>query len=169
MHSVNFQYLSEEEKVYDYLRSVYEKHPMRKDLLRQLEVTMLDDMKFLGGFLRFTSGAKIYRYIFPFVNMLDDKRIALYGSGDVGTEYYEQICSRHYCTIDMWVSKSWEMESANGLPVSPVSELLKDTYDHVVIAVLWENIAEEIRQELIELGVKEEKILWRKPIHTVNL
>lgn len=169
MQSENPQYLSEEEKIYNYLRSVYEKHPRRKELLRQLEITMLDDMRFMRGFLGFTSGAKMYRYIFPFINMLDDKSIALYGAGDVGTEYYEQICSRNYCAIDMWVSKNWERECANSLPVTPVSDLLKDTYDHVVIAVLWENIAEEIRQELIELGVRKEKILWRKPIYTVNL
>lgn len=169
MRSVHPQYLSEEEKVYNYLRSVYEKHPWHKTLLRQLEMAVLIDMMFMGGYLGFTSGAKIYRYIFPFVNMLEDKSIALYAAGHVGAEYYEQICSRHYCAIDMWVSKSWEMDCANGLPVSPVSDLLKDTYDYVVIAIERENIAEEIRQELIELGVRKEKILWRKPIYTVNV
>ena len=169
MRSTKPQYLSEEEKIYSYIRSVYEKHPRRKELLRQLEITMLDDIKIMEHHLGFTSGAKIYRYIFPFINMLDDKRIALYGSGNVGAEYYEQICGRHYGIIDMWVSKSWEKDHANGLPVSPVSELLKDTYDYVVISVMWENVAEEIRQELIGLGVREEKILWRKPIYTINL
>lgn len=119
--------------------------------------------------LGFSAERRIKTHIFPFINLLDGKRIALYASGMVGKDYYYQIKKQNFCAIDMWVSKSWEREQAAGLEVSPVSDLLKDTYDYVVIAVEREDMAGEIRQELIALGVKEEKILWRKPIYTASL
>lgn len=142
---------------------------MKESLQGQLEDFMRDSLIKASMQLGFSAERRVRMYIFPFINLLDGKRIALYASGMVGKDYYYQIKKQNFCDIGIWVSKSWEREQANGLDVRPVTDLLKDSYDYVVIAVDQEEMAGEIRQELIELGIEPEKLLWRKPIYTASL
>ena len=45
----------------------------------------------------------------------------------------------------------------------------ESNYDKVLIAVKEETIVKQIKQELIEFGVEENKILWKTPIILKNL
>ena len=43
-------------------------------------------------------------------------------------------------------------------------DYIKDKYDYIIIAVFDYMIAEVIKQELIELGVDSNKMIWKKPL-----
>ena len=50
-----------------------------------------------------------------------------------------------------------------------MNSAFESNYDKVLIAVKEEIIANQIKQELIEFGVEEDKILWEMPIILKNL
>lgn len=122
-----------------------------------------------GIYMGFHEGNRVKQFFYPFVHLHDCRRIALYGSGHVGKEYHSEIKKLGICEIAVWASKNWEKERENGLDVSPVDSLLTAEYDYVVIAVEREEMAREIKTELIQLGLDKERLLWKKPIYIVNL
>ena len=44
-----------------------------------------------------------------------------------------------------------------------VDSLKEVEFDYILIAVKREKMAEEIKKQLFEYGIKEEKIVWDKP------
>lgn len=90
--------------------------------------------------------------------------IALYGAGKVGQAYFRQIKGENLYDIAVWVDKDWKMYKDNGLSVAPVADLAAAVYDYVIVAVANENMADDIREQLItEWGIRPEKIFWKKP------
>ncbi len=61
----------------------------------------------------------------------------------------------------LWVDKNWR--DYKDVSVSAPEEIVKFEYDYIVIAVKRKELADEIRGELIEMGIRESKILWREP------
>lgn len=53
--------------------------------------------------------------------------------------------------------------------MSPLSSLLSEQFDYVIIAVSRKDMALDIRKELVEMGVKDNKILWLPPIYMTDL
>ncbi|HAZ90388.1 MAG TPA: hypothetical protein DCX21_00285, partial [Eubacterium sp.] len=98
------------------------------------------------------------------INKLRDKKILIYGAGDVGTDYYYQL-SIFGITI---AAISDKRASFINFPfrcdiIEPYS--IRDyIYDYLLIAVKSERIAKKIKTELSLYGISEEKILWKRPI-----
>lgn len=90
------------------------------------------------------------------------KRIALYGAGNVGKDYYRQL--HELAEIVTWVDHRWYYLRRDGLMVDCVDSLLVTDYDYVLVAVEKENAAEEIIQDLINLGIDRQKIIWMQPV-----
>ena len=53
------------------------------------------------------------------------------------------------------------------MPIVTPDAIKECEYDYVIIAVREEELSNEIKKELQEKGVVEEKILWSKPINIV--
>lgn len=123
----------------------------------------------VGEFMGFGGDNRMKTFFYPYMHLGGRTRIALYGSGHVGKEYYSEIEKLGICESVIWISKKWEEDRKNGLEVSPVDSLLTAEYDYVVIAVDREEMADEIKTELIRLGIDEAKLLWKKPIYVVDL
>lgn len=102
--------------------------------------------------------------VFPFINQLDNKRIALCGAGRVGQNYWLQIQKFHMCQVGVWVDRKWEYYRREGRDVSAMEQLLHTEYDYVVIAVFHEELADEIRKDLLNMGIEAGKILWKAPL-----
>ncbi len=86
--------------------------------------------------------------------------IALYGAGNVGECFYQQL--KNYNVVK-WVDRNLSKSSQTGMDVDDVMALKSNEFDKVLIAVLNENTANEIRQDLVLLGIEPEKIVWEKP------
>lgn len=96
------------------------------------------------------------------LNEISD-RIVLYAAGRVGRALYEQLSQAPGKEIVLWVdthADAVERSRYAGFPVDIADRLPLVQYDQVVIAVLYEDKALEIKRQLIEQGVPEEKIYW---------
>ena len=97
------------------------------------------------------------------------KRQILYGAGAVGVDYYRQLCAEIGEKHIKWTDKKWYEINNRIEEVISVDIAFESNYDKVLIAVKEETIVKQIKQELIEFGVEENKILWKTPIILKNL
>lgn len=104
---------------------------------------------------------KVYRL--PFCDWDTGKRVVLYGAGEVGKSYYRQLCKEPLAEIAAWVDKGKANEFIYNRRIEE-PEILKDIIcDKVLIAVLHENQAQEIREQL-RVYCGDGEIIWKKPI-----
>lgn len=94
---------------------------------------------------------------------LYDKKIALYGAGQMGKDFYWQLLGNGYHVV-AWLDRDSCIYQREGLEVYNPEYLLKVAYDMVLIAVKSDITAEKIRKDLILLGVDKTKICWKKPL-----
>lgn len=95
------------------------------------------------------------QYIFPFDRIEKSSRIALWGSGKVGQDYWKQIRKTKYCEIIDIVDRSALEEN---WVIHPV-EYLNTSADYIVIAVSNPIAIRQIRKELIRHDVNPDKIV----------
>lgn len=99
-------------------------------------------------------------------SLLGDK-IIIYGAGKRGKAVYERLTSgkdslgRNYNkNIIAWADKNDVLvEEYNGPMIKP--ERINDyEYDQVVVAVAKKEMADEIMDELVQLGIKRSRMIW---------
>jgi hypothetical protein len=107
------------------------------------------------------------RFLFPFEKISCGSDIILYGAGDCGRQFFDQILSTDYCKVILWVDK-WAKGSqaaySNGLCypvcVTSIKSIADRKYDYLVIAIAKADIAGEAAVELSQTyGVQNEKII----------
>lgn len=111
----------------------------------------------------FEKNKEAFLYRFPYDTVPEGKKIVLYGAGRVGEDFYKLLRMTKYCQIVAWVDKSAPLYRKQGLQVQDRKDIKQCSYDYVLIAVYQENVAEEIRNELIDYGISPETIVWGKP------
>ncbi len=92
-----------------------------------------------------------------------NKRIAIYGAGMIGRDYLQQMDLLDF-DIPVAVFDKNERKILWGRinVINPV-EILNYDFDYLIIAILNEETVDEIKKNLISMGVKEKKIIWEKP------
>lgn len=101
------------------------------------------------------------KFIFPFYLVENSRNIALYAAGRVGREYYKQLMEREDYCIAAWFDKGYEKLRQRGFPVVNPKDVMQYQFEKIVIAVDDKTIAEEIRHQLVQDGVLEDKIVWK--------
>lgn len=99
-------------------------------------------------------------YLFPYNLVERNSRIAIYGFGKVGRDFFEQIVAFDYCEIVLCVDKSFESYEIINRPFGRIKDLKDISYDYVIIAVEKESISCEIRETLERMNIDSEKIIW---------
>lgn len=152
--------------LYDNLLPVFTSHPRRDALVSQLQLKLATRISRALIRMGFAPEAQLElkSYLFPFINLLDGKRIALCGAGTVGRHYLRQIRSWELCTVVTWVDLNWREFQREGLEVSGLETLAGVDFDHVVIASPEKETADKIRTKLTAMGIPECKILWKAPL-----
>ena len=79
-----------------------------------------------------------------------DARVILYGGGEYGEKYRQQMQSR----------KDLVLVRELGFTLPSEQELQETEFDFLVIAIKNQGKAELVKQDLINLGIPEEKVLW---------
>lgn len=128
-------------------------------LLLSLDAMELTIMKHLGFQFQLFC-------IFPYQLIDRGSDIVLYGAGNVGQRYYNQIQFNEYCNICLWVDRNANnISKKNNLPVV-LPEMIKTiNYNSILIAVEEEDLANSIKNYLLKEGIAENKIVWEKPIY----
>lgn len=153
MINFNMLYLS--------LRDAFMGHPRQQRLIEQLEMYIASYIPELPFRMGFAPQQKLLKFVNPIFNELRGQKIALYGAGNVGLDYYLHLLRAGHNPV-VWVDKNYE--KYEGLPVNPVTDLKVFEYEVIVIAVNERKLAESIKEELCAMGLEAEKILWNAPI-----
>lgn len=82
----------------------------------------------------------------------------------MGEAYRRQIELVGDIDLVLWVDRSRKKSRISHTRLSSIEELADVAYDAIVIAVEKKATAEEIRKQLVELGVQEEKVHWSEPL-----
>ncbi len=161
-HGGNPQMLSDINKAYLALLPGFEKHQLRDSLLSQLQrwVSVTAVMAVNGG-MGFASQIRIPEFMLD-TGGLQGKRIVLYGAGKAGQDYCRQLTKMGY-KIVLWVD-------SNDSPIENVKkpcEILNVEYDVILISVSRPEYVESIKQSLNDIGIGEEKLMWKKPVRAM--
>ena len=96
----------------------------------------------------------------PFSKVKKGDSIFVYGAGGFGQVIENYIDITEGLTLSGWTDKRADIYRKENGKIDLYDSVLKKEYDVIVIAILNENIAEEVRKELKMYGVPEEKIDW---------
>ena len=122
----------------------------------------------LHYYMWFVLLVKYYPYLhgtsalFPFSKIQEKKKIVIYGAGGFGKAI------KKYCDVfkgeDVvgWVDLHYDLYQKQGFDVISIKQIKKLEFDYLVIAVLNEKSAEQIKKDLVNRGISEDKIDWIK-------
>lgn len=100
-------------------------------------------------------------FIFPFEKVRRDSAIIIYGMGNVGKSFYNQVATLGYCNVVATADKEadkWGVTHYNTIWPEQIKEY---AYDFIVIAVASQVVAEQIKKDLInKYNVPEEKVVF---------
>lgn len=149
-------------KLYGYLQNLLKEYnsydELKESLDRWFQICIVNRISSVKT-VRFS----IHRYFYSDILSLKGKSIAVYGAGTVGQDYYSQICQYQKCKVVAWVDKNAFKYKNDCAEVSEPERLKEIEYDILIIAVKDYELAEQIKKELIEQGISENKITWSTP------
>ena len=144
----------------NYMSGVFKEYNKKYNLEQQLQYYLVQFIK--------KNVEDIYRvkllnlYQLPFRLQELGKRVVLYGAGNVGRSYYKQLRWADGVRIVAWVDKGLKGQRIYGQIIEAPEFLESLEYDHIIIAVKNQDIAEKIKGQLLSYA-SEEKILWEEP------
>lgn len=105
-------------------------------------------------------------YLFPYKQVKNGSRVAIYGAGMVAEQYVMQISANKYCDIAFIAAKDYQNNKRSARMgwelVSPAVFGERDDYEYVVLATMTHEFKTEMASELEKMGVSKEKIVYEK-------
>lgn len=147
---------------YTTLNKALRGHWMEETLKKQLQKRYFYSFY---GYIAGLNNVDIPIYTYPDEEELNDKKIVLFGAGKVGRNFYRDMEKNRRIEIVLWID--------NHIPQEPIMErniespqcLLDIEYDYVLCAVKKKEIAENMEEQLIHMGIVKSKILWKEPFN----
>lgn len=103
-------------------------------------------------------------YLFPSDLMRKGDRVVIYGAGKVGKSYYRNLYESNMVELVGWVDVNYERLLEQGYYVDSPENLKLMEFDYIILALNEEKTADSIKEYLYNMGVEEEKIIWKKPM-----
>lgn len=155
--NVNIDTISKIYIFYEFMKIALGRYNKEYELLKQLK-------RYLWTFLEISLNQVFnirtgVTYMFPYALVKQNSDIILYGAGEVGQAYYEQISINHYCNIVAWADKG---KCGRKNIISP-KQITNLNYSGIVIAIKNKKMVDEVIEELIQMEINENKILWSYP------
>ena len=160
-HKIDERYFERTNLLYLHLKSVLMKHEFSELFDGQLNWFFLNEI--MTGLNRRYSIRNRPFYLFPFQYVNKKAKVILYGAGNVGQSYYEQIKDASYCQLVLWVDREYEKYISLGLPVYGIEEIKNVDADIIVIAIQNCYMADEIKNQLMNEGIDKRKLHWSEP------
>lgn len=106
-------------------------------------------------------------YIFPFNQVDKGEKIILWGMGVVGKQYVNEILATNYCHIEFAIDDAAKNRTYMGIDIYRPEEILHriDTSYLYVISVFRPDIAEDIKKQMLQVGVMESRIIYNPHIY----
>lgn len=161
VHSGSAEYLLKVYAVYKYVQGLYNHRHFSKNLRKQAEIYIIELLyKGINTLMGFEN--KNLLWIDPY--WLDkvpmNAKIILYGAGELGKKYRKQLRSREDLQYITCIDFAYErLNSEEFVVESP--DLIKDyEYDCIVITIKNPQKAQEVKEDLENLGIASDKIFW---------
>lgn len=103
-------------------------------------------------------GALVYR--FPYELFAGNDRVVLYGFGAVGSTFYWQNKQYNFCNIVACIDKNADRNEFTSVPFVYLQDLDEITFDYILIAVTNSDVANSIKESLMDVGIQEKFIKW---------
>ncbi len=103
--------------------------------------------------------SKEYKWIVPYEKLEKDKKIGIYGAGNVGHIYYKQLVDSAFTKQIVWVDKEYKRLCKNGYQIYEPKSLLVEDVDYVIIAIANKATRENVKKWLLEIGISQRKIV----------
>lgn len=104
-----------------------------------------------------------YTYLFPYEKIPQGARIIIYGAGDVGQEYLQQMKITGYCEVVAFVDRAFDKYMPMIVPIYPVEKIRELDFDYVVLAFKMGAHVRAVTKVLLSMDVKAEKIIYMEP------
>lgn len=98
--------------------------------------------------------------LFPFERIKPNDKIVIYGAGGFGASMWAYINCTQCVQLQAIVDKRGKQCSTADYEVDEIKIIKAMDFDFVIIAILNEKIAEDIKTSLISMGICDEKILY---------
>lgn len=118
----------------------------------------LNDYMFFLFCLKGYSKINLKTSLFPFWRVKPGERLLVYGAGVFGTVVKRYIETSDVFQLSGWTDKRADSYILQGIKLNPYESVITLQYDRLVISILNEKIGRDVRQELIGMGIAEEKI-----------
>ena len=129
VHVTDECFLIKINQLYLALKRLYAASDLQDILLHNLEkYTASLVCRGVNSRMGFHKEIRIPRFGFPFAGMKKEEKIILYGAGDVGQDYYAQICKKGQSLV-LWADKNWEQYHQLGLDVVGISKIPSVEYE----------------------------------------
>ncbi|TCL58116.1 glycosyltransferase involved in cell wall biosynthesis [Kineothrix alysoides] len=100
------------------------------------------------------------KVLIPYGGVPVGSNVVLYGAGGVGQQIYKYLYGNNKVEITGWLDKNFEEYQQQKYDVKMPEDIVKWDYDFVLIANTDSKVSNTIKNDLIALGVEQEKILW---------
>lgn len=100
------------------------------------------------------------KWVLPYEYLEKNSRVALYGAGDVGKSYYRQLYKSDCFLFCAWADKNYDKIIETDYELISPEQLLNIDFDTVIIGVAEIEMAMDIMDELTELGIPAQKLVW---------
>ena len=156
--------------MYFSLKKAFEMSDYKTVLLPQLERWIWKHVQMIPRYMGWNSIKKdnCFKYLNPYMNLLNNKKVVLYGAGRVGQDYYKLYKKLKDFELVLWVDQNFGALCDENQKIESVNEILMAEYDYILIALSNIYVAQEVKKQLIDLGIVEDKILWEMPIVLSN-
>lgn len=160
-HKRDVDYLARIDNVYKQIVSFYD-HPNFTPLMRQQAEMYITEMLYKGINSRLGFANKNLLWLDPYwmEEFAEGTKFVLYGAGDLGRAYLNQIENHGGFSYVGCIDFGYERLNEDAMnPQSPNAVKERD-YDYILITIKNSSKAEEVRKDLINSGIPEEKIKW---------
>ena len=156
--------------LYLFLRDEFEKSEFKIVLMKQLDAFMISlVLRGLNHYFGLNHEMTLPYYDFDKTVLEKGARLVLYGSGRVGKSYYKQICADRLYRLVGWVDKEYLYYQKRDLNVLSPDKLKFLEYDYILLAFLYEGLAQTVKADLMSTyGIEENKIIWLKPVNIID-
>lgn len=94
---------------------------------------------------------------FPREKIPDGSRIIIYGAGDVGTSFMQQIAENHWCSVVLWVDKNYKEKGC--MAIHSPQRIKNCVFDYIVVSIADKKVANQAKEFLQDIGVSSEQII----------
>lgn len=105
----------------------------------------------------------INRFSIGNVENLFGKKVIIYGAGEVGRDYYDQLSRIEQIDVVGLVDINYENINNRNHKVDGLYRLKENDFDFVIIAIADYFTSKEVEKNLCELGLNRDKLIWNSP------